>query len=243
MHMMKTLGAAGAVILIGFSGCDLIGSIGSANVVEIASFVDDYSAIKLVEGANVDQDKALLDDEDRAETSMFVAHSEIDSVTRVFDDGGTPGDPIDDTITITRVGTAWNGLLHREVLVRPIRPLATAAWDAVWDAEMRYTQEGSFEHYVENFTTPHRIGTVTATWKKTQTEVILLELTKRLERLDGDGDVVTAIVDDRSCYRPLDEERDALPRCRRRACRNLSGGPQRVDRPRRWVAPRSCGER
>ena len=179
------------ICLLAPAACSILGFQPENEIIEVADIVDEYLAIKVasdLEGTDDD----LYEDENRS-TSSSLSSTLTSNTTRELDDNGTPGDPTDDTITVTRIRTEWNGLTTRHVVTRPPRPTVANAWDSVWDLDLRYRQEGSIAVYLGDFTAPHRSGTTSALWEK-RSEVVLVELTNSVEHLDGSGAVIEAVV-------------------------------------------------
>lgn len=159
-----------------------MGILAGSDAVEVAEFFDEYLVIKVMgEAGPVDDD--LLDDEDRAGSQSVGSAASI--IGREIDDNGTIDDPTDDTITITRERTEWNGLIIRHIVVRPLRPTLSTEWDGVWSGDMTYRQNGTLEVFLGEFQTPHNIGTISVLWEKRADEIVLLEVSKSTERLDG----------------------------------------------------------
>lgn len=189
--MKTTLSLGTIAVIIILSGCQLleIGQERPSGIAEIAAIVSEYQ-LQSAYSENTSSDDSLL--EDSATTTSFqVSAFEIlatnVTIERVLDDNGTPNDPTDDEMTITRTWTAWNELAHKEVLVRPLKPTSAAAWAGEWDANGQIEQTGTLAHYVSDMSTPFATVTLTATWQIDTGTVYLSFLERVGDRIGRDG--------------------------------------------------------
>ncbi len=196
------LGLAG--LFVSISGCQMFSMssdpLSARNLAMVVSSVADYrndSTVAASSKLEVDDvsGKGIVISKSLTSTTRVVTRSDgvVVTIVEVLDDNNTPGDRSDDTLTVTRTYTAWDGAARMDKIIRPLKPQAD--WSG-WDSNDLYTQ-GDIK--ISSFINGVKIseGTETLVWRKDGDTVSIYKIIKETHRIGRNGNInkVEIVVD------------------------------------------------
>ncbi len=191
-------------IFVSLSRCQMFplnsDPLSAKNLAMVVSSVADYrndSTVAASSKLEVDDvsGKGIVISKSLTSTTRVITRSDgvVVTVVEVLDDNNTPADKSDDTLTVTRTYTAWNGAARMDKIIRPLKPQAD--WNG-WNADNLYTQDNI---KISSFINGVKIseGTETLVWRKENDTVSIYKIIKETHRVGRNGNInkVEIVVD------------------------------------------------